>query len=217
MDTQIISLSNQKGVVGKTTTCANLGIGLAREGKRVLLVDTDMRRRCIGTMLNIHPRYGLYSVLAGSAQLQSAITPTKKPGLFFMDSEPNIPSPPDVLSTKRFAALVDQLRGMFDYVIFDTPPVGVFVDAAIISNLVDGTVYAIRERGEKRDNIVAGVQQLKAANARILGTVITFSQGRVAERLLLRLLQRRGQARFQTREGRARCRRTCRCARHCCR
>lgn len=161
---------------GKTVVCANLACAIADSGKRVLLVDTDMRRRCIGTMLNIHPRYGLYSVLAGSAQLQSAITPTKKPGLFFMDSEPNIPSPPDVLSTKRFAALVDQLRGMFDYVIFDTPPVGVFVDAAIISNLVDGTVYAIRERGEKRDNIVAGVQQLKTANARILGTVITFSQ-----------------------------------------
>lgn len=161
---------------GKTVVCTNLACAIADSGKRVLLVDTDMRRRCIGNMLNIHPRYGLYSVLAGSASLQSAITPTEKPGLFFMDSEPNIPSPPDVLSTKRFAALVDQLRGMFDYVIFDIPPVGVFVDAAIISNLVDGTVYAIRERGEKRDAILAGVQQLKAANARILGTVITFSQ-----------------------------------------
>jgi Mrp family chromosome partitioning ATPase len=60
---------------GKTVVCANLACAIADSGKRVLLVDTDMRRRCIGTMLNIHPRYGLYSVLAGSAQLQSAITP----------------------------------------------------------------------------------------------------------------------------------------------
>ena len=93
-----------------------------------------------------------------------------------MDSEPNIPSPPDVLSTKRFAALVDTLREMFDYVIFDSPPIGLFVDAAIISNLVDGTLYVIRERAAKRDDVVAGVQQLKAANARILGSVITFSR-----------------------------------------
>lgn len=161
---------------GKTVVCTNLACAIADSGKTVLLVDTDMRRRCIGGMLNIHPKFGLYSVLAGNASLSSAITPTKKQGLYFMDSEPNIPNPPDVLSTKRFAALIDQLRGMFDYVIFDTPPVGVFVDAAIISNLVDGTIYTIRERGEKRDAILDGVQQLKAANARILGTVITFSQ-----------------------------------------
>lgn len=87
-----------------------------------------------------------------------------------------IPSPPDLLSTKRFAALVDTLRDMFDYVIFDSPPIGLFVDAAIISNLVDGTLYVIRERAAKRDDVVAGVQQLKAANARILGSVITFSR-----------------------------------------
>ena len=93
-----------------------------------------------------------------------------------MDSEPNIPSPPDVLSTKRFSALVDTLRDMFDYVIFDSPPIGLFVDAAIISNLVDGTLYVIRERAAKRGDVVAGVQQLKAANARILGSVITFSR-----------------------------------------
>lgn len=161
---------------GKTVVCANLACAIADSGKTVLLVDTDMRRRCIASTLDIHPKYGLYSVLSGASQLNGAITPTKKQGLYFMDAEPNIPSPPDVLSTKRFAALVDKLREMFDYVIFDTPPVGVFVDAAIVSNLVDGTVYVIRERFEKRENIAAGVQQLKAANARILGTVITFSQ-----------------------------------------
>ncbi len=161
---------------GKTAVSTNLACAIAESGKTVLLVDSDLRRRCIGALLNLHPKFGLYSVLAGNAPLDGAIARTKIPGLFFMDCEPNIPSPPDVLSTKRFAALVDQVRGMFDYVIFDTPPVGVFVDAAIISNLVDGTIYVIRERAEKRDAISAGVQQLKAANARILGTVITFSQ-----------------------------------------
>lgn len=135
-----------------------------------------MRRRCIAGLLGIHTECGLYSVLVGQAPLKSAIYPTDRPNLYFMDSEPNIPSPPDLLSTKRFAALVDTLRDMFDYVIFDSPPIGLFVDAAIISNLVDGTLYVIRERAAKRDDVVAGVQQLKAANARILGSVITFSR-----------------------------------------
>ena len=112
----------------------------------------------------------------GQAPLKGAIYPTDRPNLYFMDSEPNIPSPPDVLSTKRFSALVDTLREMFDYVIFDSSPIGLFVDAAIISNLVDGALYVIHEHAAKRDDVVAGVQQLKAANARILGSVITFSR-----------------------------------------
>ncbi len=171
-----IAITSTSPDEGKTTVCSNLACAIAESGKTVLLVDTDMRRRNIAAMLDIHPEFGLYSVLAGNASIDEAIVETKVPGLSFMDCEPNIPSPPDVLSTKRFAALVDQVRSMFDYIIFDTPPVGVFVDAAIISNLVDGTIYCIRERAEKRNAIVSGVQQLKAANARILGTVITFSQ-----------------------------------------
>ena len=161
---------------GKTQVSTNLACAIASSGKKVLIVDTDMRRRCIAGLLGIHTECGLYSVLVGQAPLKSAIYPTDRPNLYFMDSEPNIPSPPDVLSTKRFAALVDTLREMFDYVIFDSPPIGLFVDAAIISNLVDGTLYVIRERAAKRDDVVAGVQQLKAANARILGSVITFSR-----------------------------------------
>ncbi|WP_297150355.1 CpsD/CapB family tyrosine-protein kinase [uncultured Ellagibacter sp.] len=161
---------------GKTQVSTNLACAIASSGKKVLIVDTDMRRRCIAGLLGIHTECGLYSVLVGQAPLKSAIYPTDRPNLYFMDSEPNIPSPPDVLSTKRFSALVDTLREMFDYVIFDSPPIGLFVDAAIISNLVDGTLYVIRERAAKRDDVVAGVQQLKAANARILGSVITFSR-----------------------------------------
>lgn len=161
---------------GKTQVSTNLACAIASSGKKVLIVDTDMRRRCIAGLLSIHTECGLYSVLVGQAPLKSAIYPTDRPNLYFMDSEPNIPSPPDVLSTKRFSALVDTLRDMFDYVIFDSPPIGLFVDAAIISNLVDGTLYTIRERAAKRDDVVAGVQQLKAANARILGSVITFSR-----------------------------------------
>lgn len=79
---------------GKTVVCANLACAIADSGKRVLLVDTDMRRRCIGTMLNIHPRYGLYSVLAGSAQLQSASPPPRNPGCSSWTPSPTSPAHP---------------------------------------------------------------------------------------------------------------------------
>lgn len=159
---------------GKTAVATNLALAIATSGKKVLLVEADMRRRTIAQLLNIHPANGLYSVLSGSASLKEAIVPTETPNLFFMDSEPNIPSPPDILSTKRFGALIDKLRETFDYVIFDTPPVSLFVDSAIMSNLVDGTLFVVRQGTTKRALAAKCVQQLRTANARILGTVMTF-------------------------------------------
>lgn len=159
---------------GKTSVTSNLACAIASSGKSVLVVETDMRRRCLASMLGIHPKNGLYAVLSGTAALRDAIIQTSYKNVYFLDAEPNIPSPPDILSSKRFAALVEKLRDSFDYVIFDTPPIGLFVDAAIASNLADGTLFVIRERSTKRAEIAASIQQLKAANARILGTVLTF-------------------------------------------
>lgn len=164
------SMSNE----GKTIVATNLANAIATSGKRVLIVDCDMRRRCIGRLLDIHPANGIYAVMTGEATLNETIMPTSIPNLYFMDSEPNIPSPPDILSTKRFASLVDKLRDLFDYVIFDTPPVSLFVDAAVLSSLVDGTIVVARQRQTKRSALVKTVQQLRTAQARILGTVVTF-------------------------------------------
>ncbi len=166
---------------GKTSVSTNLACAIASSGQSVLIVETDMRRRCLASMLGVHPKHGLYSVLSGASSLRDAIIQTNYQNIYFLDAEPNIPSPPDILSTKRFAALVDKLRDSFDYVIFDTPPIGLFVDAAIVSNLVDGTLFVIRERFAKRAEIVASIQQLKAANARILGTVLTFCKDTPAD------------------------------------
>lgn len=160
---------------GKTTVCSNLACAIASAGHKVIIIETDMRRRSLASMLNLHPRHGLYAVLSGEVALSEAIVPTQYDNLDFMDSEPNIPSPPDLLSTKRFAALVDKLRETYDFVIFDTPPLGAFVDAAIVSNLVDGTILVVRERKAKRAAVANAIQQLRAANARILGTVMTFA------------------------------------------
>ncbi|WP_417338590.1 CpsD/CapB family tyrosine-protein kinase [Gordonibacter pamelaeae] len=159
---------------GKTIVSTNLANAIATAGKKVLIVETDMRRRSLGKLLDIHPTSGLYAALSGSASLNDAILPTHIPNLYFLDAEPNIPSPADILSTKRFASLVDKLRDSFDYVIFDTPPVSLFVDAAILSSLVDGTLLVIRQNQTKRSLVAKCAQQLRVADARILGTVMTF-------------------------------------------
>ena len=159
---------------GKSTVASNLACAIASSGKRVLIIDADMRRLSLGAMLGLHGTNGIYSVLSGKVALGDAIVATDYKNLYFLDCEPNIPSPPDVLSTKRFAALVETLCKSFDFVVIDTPPVGLFPDAAIISNLVDGTLLAVRQHATERKAALNAVAQLNAADARILGTVMTF-------------------------------------------
>ena len=161
---------------GKTTVATNLALAMASSGKKVLLIDADMRRRSIAGRLGLHPRHGLYSVLAGDATIDEAVVSTRYPNLYFLDSEPNIPSPPDILQTRRFSEFVDSLYDRFDYMIFDAPPVGVFIDAAIIGHVVDGVVLVVREHATKREAVANAIQQLDAADVRILGVVLTFTQ-----------------------------------------
>ena len=169
----VSSTSNE----GKTIVATNLAYAIATSGKRVLIVEADMHYRSLSRLLNQHPEHGIYAALSNSAPLDEVIVPTHIPNLYFMDAEPNIPSPSDILGTKIFAAMVDQLHEMFDYVIFDTPPVSLFVDAAILSNLADGTLFVVRQNQTKRTLATKCMQQLQIANARVLGLVTTFCEG----------------------------------------
>jgi capsular exopolysaccharide synthesis family protein len=162
---------------GKTIVATNLAHAIATSGTRVLIVEADMHYRSLNRLLNLHPEHGIYAALSNSVPLEDVIVPTHIPNLYFMDAEPNIPSPSDILGTKIFAAMVDRLREMFDYVIFDTPPISLFVDAAILSNLADGTLFVVRQNQTKRTLATKCMQQLQVANARTLGLVTTFCEG----------------------------------------
>ncbi|MEG2557381.1 MAG: CpsD/CapB family tyrosine-protein kinase [Raoultibacter sp.] len=159
---------------GKTTAAVNLAQAIASSGKRVLLVEADMRRRSLANVLQVHPANGIYDVLSGNVALERAVAATTTAGLWFLDAEPSLPNPADIVASKRYRALVEKMADAFDYVIFDTPPVSTFIDAAVVSTLVDGTLLLIKQRSTKRAVILESLEQLKKANANILGTVLTF-------------------------------------------
>lgn len=161
---------------GKSTMAISLATAMAKAGKRTLIMDCDMRRRSLGKMMNLHPEGGIYALLSGQIPLKKALSATSTPNLYFLDCEPNIANPSEVLSTKRFATLMKTLRGTFDYVVIDTPPLSLFVDAAVASTLADGVVLVVRQRKAKKRAVADALAQLRAANARVLGLALTFAQ-----------------------------------------
>lgn len=166
---------------GKSTVAYNLAQAIASSGKRTLLVDCDMRRRALADMIGVHARYGIYSVLSGQAELEDAAVSTPHRNLMFLDSEPHIPNPADILSSQRFRKLVAQMESDFDYVVIDTPPVGTFVDAAIIAALADATALVVRERFVKRAELQNAYDQLKKADANVIGVIMNMCEAESSE------------------------------------
>lgn len=166
---------------GKSTVSLELGKAIATSGKTVLLVEADMRRRTMASLLGVHAAAGVYAVLSDQVDLRDAVIGTATPNLYFLDTEPNIPNPADIISSKRFQRLVARLEQSYDYVIYDMPPVGTFVDAAILSTLVDGTIMVVKPGEVKRTELVDAYEQLQKAGANVLGICATFCEGTGSE------------------------------------
>lgn len=166
---------------GKSTVAYNLAQAIASSGKRTLIVECDMRRRSLADMVGARARHGIYAVLSGQVELDEALVATSHRNLFFLDSEPHIPNPADILSSQRFRKLVAQMEADFDYVVIDTPPVGTFVDAAIIATLADATALVVRERFVKRAELQNAYDQLKKADANVIGVIMNMCEAESSE------------------------------------
>lgn len=162
---------------GKTTTSVRLARAIAASGKTCLLVEADFRHRSVGNALNLHPKVGQYAVLSKTASLAQALVATPTQGLYFLDVEPDVPNPEDVMSTARYENMVKVLREKFDYVVFDTPPVAGFVEAALLSKITDGVVLVARNGDLPRRALRDARDQLERAGAKVLGVVGTYVEG----------------------------------------
>lgn len=161
---------------GKSTISVELARALAVGGRNVLVVEGDMRRRTLAGLLGVHSKSGLYGVLSGQAALdESALRVDGKSTLWFLDAEPHIPNPVDIFSSRRFHRFMESLRHLYDYVIFDTPPLSAFVDAAVLASMADGTLLVVRENLVKREEITAAYDQLRKAEANVIGAVVNCS------------------------------------------
>lgn len=161
---------------GKTYVAANLGRAMATSGVRTLVVECDMRRRSMAKMLNAHAQRGIYSVLSGEVALGDAVVQTSTPRMDFLDAEPHIPNPSDLLNSRRFSRLIEEAKSEYGYIVFDTPPVGTFVDAAVLGAKVDAVFMVVREQYTRKDEVARAADQLRTANVPLAGIVMNMCE-----------------------------------------
>lgn len=157
---------------GKTTIAISVAIILAQSGRRVLLIDTDMRKPRLHRAFKIPSGPGVTTVLAGEASIDEVVRPTDIPGVSLVQCGPLPPNPSELLHTRRFAEVVEETRSKFDSVIFDSPPLGAVTDPAIIATQVDGTILVVRSGTTTRNGVDAALRQLHSVSARIVGIVL---------------------------------------------
>jgi capsular exopolysaccharide synthesis family protein len=164
---------------GKTLTVANLAITMAQAGKKVIAVDSDLRRPCLCQIFNVHERNGLTSVLAGQVQVDQALQTTKTKGLRVLPPGPTPPNPAELLASDRMRNLMAALEERADMVVYDSPPVGAVTDAAIMASACDGVLLVVGAGKVSYKQAQRAKELLANVKANILGVVL---DGAFAER-----------------------------------
>lgn len=157
---------------GKSSTCINLGIAMAQNGQRVLVIDADLRQPTVHRMVQVPNERGLSTILATGSDWEDAVKTTEVAGLSVIPSGPIPPNPVELLHTDRFRELLESLAGRFDRVLVDSPPVLAAADAAVISSRVDGVVYVTRYKKTTKELARRALRSLEDVNAPILGVLI---------------------------------------------
>ena len=157
---------------GKTTVATSLAISIAQSGRKVLLIDTDLRRPRVHKAFEIPGSIGATSVIIGEKSLGEAASPTMVAGLDVLPCGPIPPNPSELLHGRGFQRLLAEAREKYDRVILDSPPIGAVTDAAIIAPQVDGVIVVVKANRTTRDGLVATVRQLSSVGSVILGSVV---------------------------------------------
>lgn len=165
---------------GKTTTVMFLGTTMAQSGQRVLIVDTDMRRPRLHIATNVAREPGLSTLLLGSDNYDEVIKPTEIPNLFVLPCGPLPPNPAELLMTKRFEVVLEELGKQFTKIILDSPPLQPVTDGIVLAKRSEGVILVVRSGRTIRDELKRSSKMIRGVHGTIFGVVINDRQERDA-------------------------------------
>lgn len=162
---------------GKSTVAMDLARSLTESGKRVLLIDTDMRKsvfigRLRATSSTGKEICGLSHYLSGQKKLEEVLYGTEIPRLFMIFAGPSVPNPTEILEKRYFAELLQFGREHFNYIILDCAPIGAAIDAAVVAKQCDGAILVVAQGMASARLILNVKKQLEASGVKILGAVL---------------------------------------------
>lgn len=157
---------------GKSTVSTNLAIALAHDGRRVLLVDADLRRPRLHRVMRVENVAGLSSILTGNAEIDECVHSTDIDNLRFLSSGPIPPTPSELIGSPSLDALLDRLSESYDHVILDSAPALLVADTVILAARADATMTVVRIGKTSRESLTLAVRRLQRARANVVGTVL---------------------------------------------
>lgn len=171
-DIRVVAVTSCQENEGKTTVTLHLAKSLAELGKKVLVIDADMRKSVMaGRNTTVKNATGLSEILTGMKEIEDCIYETQYPSLQLIFAGKYPPNPVELLDGKYFSALLSKTREYYDYVLVDTPPLGRVIDAAVIAPNCDGVILVIGDRNIRYRQAQEVVAQLKKSGSKILGVV----------------------------------------------
>ena len=166
----VIGITSSVQDEGKSSTACNTAYALSEAGCRVLLLECDLRRPTLGSKLGISRTPGISNLLVAKGDYQDAVQHCNlAPNLDIISSGDIPPNPSELLSSSRMQELINELKGKYDYIVIDLPPVTAVSDAIAISKNLDGVVMVVRDGVSDQQMLAEALRQLEMVSVRILG------------------------------------------------
>jgi len=157
---------------GKSTVSNNVAVSWAKQDKRVILIDADLRRPTIHRTFGVSNHLGLSNYLSGTVDLETVVQPTMVENLFVITSGPTAPNPSELLGSKRINELLVALTEQFDCLIFDAPPVNSVTDAQVLATKVDGVILVVPYGIASKVGVAQATKTLETVHSHILGVIM---------------------------------------------
>lgn len=173
-DKKVIQIESSVQSESKTTTVCNLAVCLGQSGKKVCILDFDFRKPKIHRLFEEENINGIFEYMVDECSYEQLVKPTKYENVSIVNRGGNITNPSLILTSNKTKDLIERLKGDFDILLIDCPPVLLISDYIHISRLSDGVLFVVASGHTKKKQVSQAISELRKNNIKIIGTALTF-------------------------------------------